>query len=467
MAISRPFLLALLGVALLGATVFAVSNARNASSEKTASVAKPATEAPAAAPAPEPAQASGKLSGKDAVAAILSPGRSLDSARFSIRYNVRELDGDHEHDRGSLAGSFVAKGDSQVPDFDIRARNHDEGPGAAKNTDLRMVVAGGKPFVGEGSKVYATDATAVENTGKLRSAIAGTPVAKLPGLDLNRWLRDVKVKGVDKLDGVSATHVSGDLVVTNAARDAFKLVRGEKHDAGSQSDVVKVPAHWGKAVRRSVKSARVDAWVGPDRIVRRMTMAVQVDVPKSLVKASDAGRTNLNVDVRLSDVNKVSAVEAPSNVAAGPAAKGMGAADAKRANSMLVIAGLEVDAPGGVLGGSYSFLRISRLGASGKVSKKVLRAVEQRKPVVVFFRNPNGLDDRATAESVSYLRSHAKKLAVFTDDVENTKTYGKLLENLGVNQAPAIVFINRRGTASLIEGYVDGRSLAQVIADAR
>ena len=29
MAISRPFLLALLGVALLGATIFAVSNARN------------------------------------------------------------------------------------------------------------------------------------------------------------------------------------------------------------------------------------------------------------------------------------------------------------------------------------------------------------------------------------------------------------------------------------------------------
>jgi hypothetical protein len=134
---------------------------------------------------------------------------------------------------------------------------------------------------------------------------------------------------------------------------------------------------------------------------------------------------------------------------------------------MLAVSGIAVDAPGGVLGGSYSFLRLSRLGASNKVAKKVLATVEDGKPVVVFFRNPRSLDDEATAESVKYLKSHTKKLAVFSDDVENTKSYGRLVENLGVTQAPAIVFINRRGTASLVEGYVDGPSLAQVIADAR
>ena len=38
MAVSRPFLLALIGVVLLGATFFAVQNARNASSEDSAPV---------------------------------------------------------------------------------------------------------------------------------------------------------------------------------------------------------------------------------------------------------------------------------------------------------------------------------------------------------------------------------------------------------------------------------------------
>jgi hypothetical protein len=44
MAISRPFLLALLGVALLGATVFAVQNARN-QSDGGSTAAQPAQQA--------------------------------------------------------------------------------------------------------------------------------------------------------------------------------------------------------------------------------------------------------------------------------------------------------------------------------------------------------------------------------------------------------------------------------------
>jgi hypothetical protein len=145
----------------------------------------------------------------------------------------------------------------------------------------------------------------------------------------------------------------------------------------------------------------------------------------------------------------------------------MGAKDAKNARNVLAVAGLSVDAPGGVVGGTYSFLRLARVGESTQVAKKVLRAVEQRKEVVVFFRNPKSLDDKATEESVQYLKSHTKKLVVFTDDVQNTRSYGRLVEHLGVTQAPAIVFINRRGTASLVEGYVDGPSLRQVVADAR
>jgi hypothetical protein len=45
--------------------------------------------------------------------------------------------------------------------------------------------------------------------------------------------------------------------------------------------------------------------------------------------------------------------------------------------------------------------------------------------------------------------------------------YGRLLENLGVTQAPAIVIIGRSGKATLYEGYVDADSLVQVVADAR
>jgi hypothetical protein len=466
MAISRPFLLALLGVALLGATAFAVSNARNKASDEAPTAAKPADQATPAPSAPQPAQTSGKLSAKDALTAILSPGEPIDSARFSVRYDTRELAGGHEHDYASVSGLYVSKGRGSVPDFDIRVRDHNETSARHVKTDsnVHAVVADGKPYVGAGDKMYNGSAAELKTVTKLRHAIESGPVATLHPFDLPSWIDNPKVEGVEKVDGVDATHVSGNVAAGDVAGDIVKLLNAEATDAGSQA---RVPGNVPKIAKKAVKQAEFDAWVGSDRVVRRMTLAAQLVAPKALREPGDSARWTTNVEVKLSDVNKVEAVEAPSKVAAQPARKGMGAKDAKDARNTLVAAALAVDAPGGVVGGTYSFLRLGRVGDSTHVANKVLRAVEQHKQVVVLFRNPRSLDDKATTESLQYLKSHTKKLVVFTDDVENTKSYGKLLENLGVTQAPAIVFINRRGTASLVEGYVDGPSLAQVIADAR
>ena len=86
---------------------------------------------------------------------------------------------------------------------------------------------------------------------------------------------------------------------------------------------------------------------------------------------------------------------------------------------------------------------------------------------MIFFQNPRALDDKAVADSVRSLDRKTKNVVVLTDDMRNVDHYGKLLENLGVTQAPAIVIIGRSGKAQLVEGYVDGPSLAQVVADAR
>jgi hypothetical protein len=466
MAISRPFLLALLGVALLGATVFAVSNARNSAGDKSASVAKQPAEqaAPAPAPTPEPAQASGKLSAKDAVAAMLSPGKPVDSARFSISYDLREAGGTHEHDYGKLAGTFASEG-SGVPSFDLRATSHNDEPeGGPANYDFRILSTGDEGYIGSGDKMHELPGNGLQNIGKLRDTLAGSPIGKFKEYDLARWTKDVKVVGVEKMDGVDATHVTGKIVAADVTRDIARLMRAEAEPLGARADV---PANAQSLARRSVEKAQLDAWVGADRVVRRIKATVTLDFPKQLLEAGDTPRGTAVIDFRLTGVNDVDPIEAPQNVVDGPAKKTLGAKQADEARSMLAVSALVIDAPGGLSGTTFAFLRLDRLSDSEKVAKKVLRAVEQDKEVVVFFRNPRALDDKATAESIKYLDSHRKKLVVFTDDVEHTRSYGKLLENLGVTQAPAIVFINRRGTASLVEGYVDGPSLAQVIADAR
>jgi hypothetical protein len=98
---------------------------------------------------------------------------------------------------------------------------------------------------------------------------------------------------------------------------------------------------------------------------------------------------------------------------------------------------------------------------------KAERAVADNRKVVIFFQNPRALDDKAVAESVRAFDRRTDRVVVIQDDLRNVKRYGSLLEDLGVTQAPAIVVIDRSGEASLIEGYTDAESLAQVVADAR
>ena len=465
MAISRPFLLALLGVALLGATVFAVQNARN-SADDSGTVAKQPADQAAPAPSPEPAQASGELNAKDAVAAILSPGTPVDSARFSLAYDLKESGGRRERSHGKLAGTFASEG-SGVPSFDARVTAHEFNDAHKPVTyDFRMLSTGEEGYIGSGAgdSMHEIPGPAIANIGKLRDALAGGPVGKFKEFEVSRWVKDVKVVGVDQVDGIDATHVTGKVVAADVVKDYVRLARAEAEPQGDQADV---PANAQALARRSVKNARIDAWVGADRVVRRVRIAAGLDLPKQLLDRGDFPRGTASIDFRLSDVNDVDPIKAPANVDDSPAKQDMGAKNAEVSRNFLLLSAMSIDAPGGISGTTFAFLRLTRLSDSEKVAKKVLRAVEQKKEVVVFFRNPRALDDDATAQSVTYLDAHTKKLAVYTDDVQNTRSYGKLLENLGVTQAPAIVFINRRGRASLVEGYVDGPSLAQVIADAR
>jgi hypothetical protein len=465
MAISRPFLLALLGVALLAATVFAVQSARDKASDNPAPVAEQPADVAAPAPSPaEPAQA--KLSAQDALAAILEPGTPVDSGRFEFRFETQEVAGGREHDVLELDGAFSDGAKGALSDFDVNVRNRDERSAGKveKAYEHRVVSADGAGYIGTPGEMYQVPADDMESLSTLRSTLAGSALAQMPEFQLTRWVADPKVVGVENVDGVDATHVTGKVAAGGVARDVLRLLTAEASSAGATPDV---PGNTRAIARQSVKTARVDAWVGPDRIARRVRLAVTFDAPKQLREPGDSLRWTASGDFRLTEVNKVQEISAPESVAAGSLAKGLGPKDAREGESSFVMLAMGLNAPGGVAGTTFSVLSVNRYSASSEVAQKVLRAVEAGKETVVFFRNPVALDDKATAESVKYLSGHVKKLAVFTDDVKNVSRYGKLVQNLGVTQAPAIVFIDRRGTARVIEGYVDGPSLAQVVADAR
>ena len=56
---------------------------------------------------------------------------------------------------------------------------------------------------------------------------------------------------------------------------------------------------------------------------------------------------------------------------------------------------------------------------------------------------------------------------MFTDPIRRLARYRGLVGALGISQAPAIVIVGRDRRARVVEGYVDGASLAQDVADTR
>lgn len=94
------------------------------------------------------------------------------------------------------------------------------------------------------------------------------------------------------------------------------------------------------------------------------------------------------------------------------------------------------------------------------------RALRQQRKAVLFLANPRGLDDQMVERSVRAVERDTGAV-VLSDLVAGVDRYGSLVEDLGVTQTPAVVVIDTRGEARLVEGYVDAASLVQVVTDAR
>jgi hypothetical protein len=397
MAISRPFLLALLGAALLGATVLAVSSTRSGSD----SDSKPAVvqSDPAEAPAQTPTQ----TAPADSLRAAFNLG-AIKSARFDARLGVGKADALR------MSGAFARTGANGLPDVKLR------------------ISAGGVSggFVSVGDKAWFVRG----DTGWRVPAALWTPVDENSPLNVHpsTWVSDVKSEGTDTVAGVETEHVSASIDPKAIAAD---LQQAAGQTGGEPP----------RGLGRAVKSGELDAWVGSDdNILRRLR-----------VELTTAGDTKLRLEVLLRDVNDPQEITAPAQVRAGAPAGAFGALAQSFAGNL-----------GRASGAESSSLSVLTSPNPGKAA----RAVRKHQKVVILFRNPRGLDDRAMTSVMRSVDQRTKAL-VLTDDVGAVERYGKLVEDLGVSQTPSIVIIDRKGKARLIEGYVDAESLTQAVADAR
>jgi hypothetical protein len=403
MALSRSFLLAVLGVVLLGATVLAVQSARDNAESDSAPAAMQADSSPTA-PANTQAAPTDTLNS----AFDLS---DVDSGRFAIQLTFKS--------RGSAAhvglrGAFDRSG-SGAPHYAVAMRL-----GAAGKKAV------GGEFVSLGDKAYFVRG----DTGwRVPGEVWTKDAQQQLQLDVHpaSWMRDVKSEGTETVGGVETDHLSATL-------DAQAMLNELGSATGGAARVSKSEA-------AGVKSGTVDVWVGKDdHVVRRMQAELVLPA-----------RARFELDMRLTDINKPQKIAAPAHVRAGVPAGSVG----PFANAMV-----------GRINGATGNDTASLEALASRNPGRAARAVRQHKKVVILFTNKRGLDDRQMVSVVRNVDRRTKAL-VLTDPVDAVDRYGKLVQDLGVNETPSVVIIDSKGRARLLEGYVDSDTLTQAVADAR
>ncbi len=410
MAISRPVLLALLGAVLFGATALAVQNARTGS-DSDATPAAVQTD-----PAPTGTQPSANSTPQQTLAQAFNLG-SVQSGKFAVRLRLADR---NDLFRVSLAGAFQKGAQGDLPDFDLHGRLADERRAAT----LGIRAVGDKAWFMKGETGWRVPP---EVWGPLSDGLAkrGATGGLVP-IHPDTWVTKVESKGSATVDGVQTDHVSAVVDPKAVVKDLSAAAKANGLDGlGSPRKAAKL-----------VKSAQLDVWVGADDHIMRRAVAV----------AALAGNARVTLELGLSDVNKPQQIEAPEQVRAG--------------------------APGGFLGGLANGLVRGATGGSSLAALtspnpgRAARAVRKHKKVVILFRNPRGLDDKAMSAVLRDVNRRTQAL-VLSDDVAAVDRYGRLVEDLGVSQTPSVVIIDRKGKARLIEGYVDSNTLTQAVSDAR
>jgi hypothetical protein len=386
----------------------------------------PQEEAPT--PAPQPAA---QLSPQEALKAAFST--DVKSARFDGKVSVSA-----QGQSGSLAldGAYQGGARGQMPQFEVDVRLR----GGGEKLDAGFVSTGKKAWVTQGDIGYRLPGASWEALTKVVRERGGSKPVPLP-FDPSQWLEDVKSEGSERIDGVATEHVSGAVDAPAAVRDLMKVAQ-----QNGQAQAV-LPQGILDMVEKAVKRAHFDVYVGrEDKVLRRLTAELEIAPPKQPA-------IKLAAVFNLSNVNVPQSIDAPAKVRDGLPGGDLGELTRGVLQGMSLSTGAEKATPK-----ARTTTRNAHLKAS--------RAVADHRKVVIFFKHPRALDDRAVAPAVRSLDRRSNAVVV-TDDVANVHRYGSLVEDLGVSQTPAVVVVDRRGQASLIEGFVDAGSLVQVVADAR
>ena len=97
---------------------------------------------------------------------------------------------------------------------------------------------------------------------------------------------------------------------------------------------------------------------------------------------------------------------------------------------------------------------------------RVLKAIGNRKVVVLLFWSPRSADDKAVRKAIGGIDRHDGKVLAHATHLKRIAAYGQITRGADVEQSPTIVVVDRNRKVETLVGYVDRVTIEQAVMDA-
>jgi hypothetical protein len=215
-----------------------------------------------------------------------------------------------------VSGPFESQGGGKLPKLDIDASLEGGGQtfqaGVTSTGDQGFVSYDGTDYAIPGS-VFQQFKAGFEQSAKQSGANGSQSLASL-GIDPRKWLTNAKNEGEAKVGDTDTIKITGDVDVPKLLDDVNAALQKLRTLGGAQAAQLpdKLSEQDKKQAEDAIKDLSVEIYTGAeDKILRRMAVAMKLDVPDSANGGSQAA--NLKFDLQLLDLNEGQEIKAPEN----------------------------------------------------------------------------------------------------------------------------------------------------------
>jgi hypothetical protein len=108
----------------------------------------------------------------------------------------------------------------------------------------------------------------------------------------------------------------------------------------------------------------------------------------------------------------------------------------------------------------------AKAATAGGLPLRVIRALGERKVVVLLFWSPKAAEDRAVRKALGGIDRHKGKVLAQATHIKRIAAYGQITRGADVEQSPTVVVVDRNRKVETLVGYVDRTTIDQAVTDA-